>query len=706
MTGIGRRGASARLGVCGHGASITLAAALATLPGSSFAQAAYSAAPATTPDQQPTPHREQQPASQDPARPSVPAPVPTGARTPTPTTTIQGRAGENAVREAQDAFGFSVGRESLGIYSTGNVRGFSPAAAGNFRIEGLYYDSFLAPTSRLRRSLAIRVGLSATGYPFPSPTGIVDFALRKPDDKPTVSMLAAGDSFGSYSFEFDAALPVTSTLSIGFGAQGALNEFQNGTGSKNNNQGVLLRWRPSPDIEVLPFWQRLAVSDDEQGPIYIPAGAYLPPRIPRRRYFGPGWNTYNTVGSGQGLLVTASPFADWTVRGGLFRSLYDDRSNFAQLFTDLTPDGRANRIIIADPRSRFVSVSGELRVSRALTEGPRLHVLSLSYRGRDRRQRYAGSDVIDYGATFIGERFDPARPSFDFSEQTRDEVRQSLYGLSYEGRWRDVGELSFGVSRTSYSKRFDLPGAPRLTTRSNPWLYNVTGAGYLGKRLSAYAGFARGLEESGIAPNNATNRNQPLPAIVTRQFDAGFRYRLTDTIRLSAGVFDLRKPYYNLDAANRYDLLGNVVSRGVEMSVAGALTPRLSTVVGGVLLRPRVTGEGVRLGRVGSRPVGLSPRSLDLNLDWRLPWLEGLSLDTGVSSIADVPATRDNRVSIPGRTLVDLGARYRFKLSGRDATFRAQLTNVGNVYGYDLRGAGAYDPIQQRQASAYLTIDF
>lgn len=694
---------------------MALGGSLALLGGPASAQEpppTPSAAPATEPDRQPTPQRGQQPAKQDPAPQPAPAnaPAPTGAPVvpvPAPASgQAGGRAAENAVREAQDAFGFSVGRESLGIYSSGNVRGFSPAAAGNFRIEGLYFDSFLSPTSRLRRSLAIRVGLSAQGFPFPSPTGIVDFNLRKPGERAGVSMLAAGDSFGSYNFEFDAALPLAPTLSVGVGGQASLNEFQNGTGSKNNTQAALVRWRPSEDVEVLPFWQRFQVQDDESGPIYVPAGAFLPARIPRRRYFGPAWNQYNSVGTTQGLLATASPLADWTVRAGLFRSLYDDRSNFAQLFTGLTPDGRASRTIIADPRSRFVSVSGELRVSRAVAEGPRLHVLHLSYRGRDRRQRYSGSDAVSYGATVVGERFYPPEPAFRFSEQTRDAVRQSLYGLAYDGRWRGVGELSFGVSRSDYRKRFELPGAPVVTTRSRPWLYNVTGAGYLGPRLSAYAGYARGLEESGIAPNNATNRNQPLPAILTRQVDAGFRYRLTDTLRLSGGVFDLRKPYYNLDASGRYDLLGDVVNRGVELSLAGAVTPRLSAVVGGVLLRPRVTGEGVALGRVGRRPVGLSARSLDANLDWRPPVLDGLSLDIGVSTVGDVPATRDNRVSIPGRTLVDLGARYRFRLGGRDATFRAQVSNVGNVYGYDLRGAGAYDPIQQRQASAYLTVDF
>ena len=43
----------------------------------------------------------------------------------------QSRADDNAVTQAEDAFGYSVGRESLGIYDDDNARGFSPSAAGN-----------------------------------------------------------------------------------------------------------------------------------------------------------------------------------------------------------------------------------------------------------------------------------------------------------------------------------------------------------------------------------------------------------------------------------------------------------------------------------------------------------------------------------------------------------------------------------------------
>src|SRR3546814_14223224 len=101
---------------------------------------------------------------------------------------LQNRSGDNAVTQAEDAFGVSIGRETLGIYSSSNARGFSPSAAGNVRVEGLYFDPVYLLTSILADSVSVKVGLSAQSYPFAAPSGIVDFSLRRPADK-------AGQSF-------------------------------------------------------------------------------------------------------------------------------------------------------------------------------------------------------------------------------------------------------------------------------------------------------------------------------------------------------------------------------------------------------------------------------------------------------------------------------------------------------------------------------
>src|SRR6185437_2348754 len=97
---------------------------------------------------------------------------------------------DNAVTAAGDAFGVTVGAQTIGLYSTTNVRGFNPAQAQNLRIDGLYYDqqgTFITPFLFGRSD--IRVGVAAQSYSFPSPTGIVDYQLRTPGDDALTSLV-------------------------------------------------------------------------------------------------------------------------------------------------------------------------------------------------------------------------------------------------------------------------------------------------------------------------------------------------------------------------------------------------------------------------------------------------------------------------------------------------------------------------------------
>jgi iron complex outermembrane receptor protein len=634
------------------------------------------------------------PAADQPAEPASPG-----------TRAVAGRADENAMRQAEDAFGTSVGRETIGLYNSSSVRGFSPIAAGNARIEGLYFDQVWGLTPRIRRSTTIRVGISAQGYPFPAPTGIVDYSFRKPGDAARLALVTGGDSYGAAYVEADGELPLARGLSLGLGGAAGTNEYPNGTDSRYRNAALSLRWQPLAALELVPFWHRSETYDDEKAPSYLPRGSTLPPRIERRRFHGPEWADYRTTAMNGGLLATLHAGQGWTVRGGIFRSMYADHRAFTHLLTDVTPDRSGNRRLIVDPPAENSSTSGELRATRTIAEGPRLHQVHVSVRGRDRQRRYDGSQAFDLGRTSMDAPYAAPQPDFVFGEQTRDRTRQWTGGVAYDGRWREVGEIGFSLQKTDYRKRLRKPGLPEAFAQDEPWLYNATLAGHFAPGLVAFGSFTRGLEESGVAPSNAVNRNELLPAIRTTQGDLGLRYALWRDMKLVATVFDLRKPYFNFDAANRYAQLGDVQNRGLEVSLAGRLTPRLNMVAGAVLSRPRATGEGVRLGRVGERPVGMSRRSAELNLDWRTPWLEGLSLDMTASHSGAITATVDNRVAIPARTLVSLAGRYRFMLMQRPASLRVAVSNLFDTYGLELRGAGAYDVINGRLAQAYLSVD-
>ncbi len=306
------------------------------------------------------------------------------------------RTGENAVASAQDAFGTSVGNEKVGLYSPFSARGFSPVQAGNVRINGMYIDYQGDLTDRLTSGNNVRVGLTAQGYPFPAPTGVADFSLRLPGSEAVASTVVGFGPWGGVRGEVDAQLPVSGTLGLAAGASVNHQEAAHGGDQRLLGAALLARWRPAENIEIIPFWGMQEENGQETQPSIFTAGPYLPPRIERRRYFGPEWAQNEGQNFNLGLLATVG-LGDWTLRGGAFRSIAHDYRNFSVFFRNATPEGETDRVVVSDQARRFASTSGELRLTRQLIEGDRLHQFHLMTRGRIRDRRFGGGQTFDLG---------------------------------------------------------------------------------------------------------------------------------------------------------------------------------------------------------------------------------------------------------------------------------------------------------------------
>ena len=630
-----------------------------------------------------------------------PAPVPLSDGV---LTSAGGRAAENAVRQAGDAFGTTIGQEEIGLYSASDVRGFSPKAAGNVRIDGLYFDPVVFPSDRISGSSVIRVGPTVFGSPFPSPTGIVDLGLRVPGDKGGASVLAGFDTFGTRTLEADIAVPVSDALSLGFGGAALLEHMGDGTRDYYYEGAFIARWQPTAGLQIVPFLSVAYTPFHEAATIYLPKGEVLPPLLPINFWNGPAWQRTRETETNAGVVVDWAIGDGWSVKAGLFRSVIDYHADFTNLLVDVQPDGSAQQVVLADPPLLFASTSGEARLTRQWRDGARVHQIHLAFRGRKADRRFGGADNIDLGPTTLTTRSTAPQPAFTFTTQERDRVSQWTVGLGYEGKWEGVGELSLGIQRTDYLKRIGLPDRPPVVTEERPLLVNANVAITISRTLAAYGGYVTGLEESGVAPENATNRNEALPAIRTRQFDAGLRWQPVDDIRLVAGIFQVSKPYFNLDPVGRFRALGDVRNRGIEASVSGPVTRRLTIVGGTVLLWPRVDAGGIA--GVGPRPVGAISQIYSFSADWRPPQTPGLSLDVNAYHQSRQTAVVSNLVEVPAQTFVDIGGRYAFKMAGRSATLRVQVENLFGLKGVELFGAGAYRPIWGRAGRAYVTIDF
>jgi iron complex outermembrane recepter protein len=617
---------------------------------------------------------------------------------------------DNAVTQASDAFGRAVGSERTGLYGPDEVRGFNPIDAGNARIEGLYFDQIAPMSMRVIDGNTIRVGISAQGYPFPAPTGLVDYDLSAAGSRFQGNFDIDINQFAKSGGALELKVPLAGErFGISGGIGGRVFARPEGGTNKISNFGATLAWRPWTGAEVLVFTGGFNNLGEDARPTLFPAGDQLPPQIERRLLLSQEWTDRRFQVRNYGA-VAKLPRGDWRLESGLFRVTRFWQGAFADLVTGVTPDGRASgRTIIADRNNFEGSTSGELRLVRAFGAGVVRHELTANFRGRMRDRRFGGTVAIPLGPSFV-DRPDPLpAPVIVLGEDNTDEVRQSTFGAAYALNWRGHASLDLSIAKSNYRKTvtFADPARPAVVTRDYPLLWSAAGSVIVSRRLALYAGYVQGQEEAMIAPDIAVNRAEAPPAIRTRQFDAGLRFAVTPDLSLVAGVFSVTKPYFNLDPAKRYRQLGTIRNRGIELSLAGKIAPGLSVVAGTVLLDPRISGEAVDARLIGDRPVGQLRRRSIFNLDWRQGSGKGpLSIDFALQNLSARIANAANTLSAPGYSVVNVGGRYRLDAWGTKLLIRPQIENLFNSYGWQVSPSGGFTYTNDRVASIQLVVDF
>jgi len=618
------------------------------------------------------------------------------------------RADENVLTAAEDAFGTKVGNDSIGLYDQRNTRGFDPQAAGNVRVEGMYIDLHSSTGARLQRSVTMRVGIAAQSYPFPAPTGIADMTIQIPRDYFNLSASVQYYGSGLSYVNADFSTPVIKDkLAVGGGI--AYFEISNDFNQPNQSfsWATFAKWTPNENIEIIPFHYVGDNTPSSNQPAIFTAGAYLPPTIDPGIYFGQYWTVRGSDDYITGVLTRATLSDNWRLQTGFFRNLSRKSEGYSSLFRNTQLDGSATQDIIGFPTGFAESYSGEARLSGNYTQGSYRHTVHIAVRGRDTTRVFGGTTTQTFGAAQIGVLQRIPKPAFTFGVRDRDHVLQVTPGVAYIGQWLNVGEFSVGLQKSFFSRDVRKEGGVPAETTSKPWLYNGTATFYATNKLAIYAGYTRGIEEFGTAPDNAANRGQPVPADLTEQVDAGIRYRLIPGLSLMAGVFQVSKPYFDRDAANVYTAVGSLRHRGIELSLTGKPVPNLTAILGAVFLQARITGPAVTAGTLGEVPVGAKPRLFRANLQYDFPQLKGLAVDTQMEYIGAQYANRLNTFSVPSVVTFGAGLRYATRINDVATTLRLQVTNITDVNKWTVASAsGQFSPTSPRKFMARIGTDF
>lgn len=193
----------------------------------------------------------------------------------------------------------------------------------------------------------------------------------------------------------------------------------------------------------------------------------------------------------------------------------------------------------------------------------------------------------------------------------------------------------------------------------------------LSPRYSGYINYLEGLLKGDIAPTTNTegpvvNGGQALKPYQTQQTEVGIKYR-GESLGAGIALFEIRKPLAGYNSHNALTLIDDQTHRGLELSLYGEAVPGLKLFGGISFLNTDERGRDT---------IGAPNHQSNLGLEWDVPQIAGLSLNSHWMYTGGQYADMANTQKVPGWQRLDLGARYTLKLSTQTLTLRATLENA------------------------------
>jgi iron complex outermembrane recepter protein len=203
---------------------------------------------------------------------------------------------------------------------------------------------------------------------------------------------------------------------------------------------------------------------------------------------------------------------------------------------------------------------------------------------------------------------------------------------------------------------------------------------------SLYATYVSSLQaDADTAPASTStvtvvNAGSGLAPYRSKEYEVGYKIDF-DRIYFTAALFDMDRPFANTFPVNGlsnrviYEIVGDQVNKGLELSAVGQVTPGLTLYGGVTLLNSKM--ENTPLASTDSQPyVGTPKVKGNVLLEYHVPSIAGLVATFDYQFSGPRPGDDTDRFSVAGYDLLDVGGRYTLKMWGTPVAWRLAVENV------------------------------
>ena len=195
-----------------------------------------------------------------------------------------------------------------------------------------------------------------------------------------------------------------------------------------------------------------------------------------------------------------------------------------------------------------------------------------------------------------------------------------------------------------------------------------------------YATFASSLQAGDLAPTTTPplrNQGESLAPYRSTEYEVGYKATVAK-LNLTAAIFRIQRPFANINTAdNVFEISGEQVNRGLELSAVGEVVPDVTVYEGITFLNARL--ENTPLASTNDKMfVGAPKVKGNVLVEYRLPTVPGLTATVDYQFTGPRAGNDTNSFTVAGYNLFDLGARYVSMIRSTPVTWRLAVDNIAD----------------------------